>query len=99
MVYVIDMNGQPLMPTERHRKVRLLLENGQAKVVKHCPFTIQLLSETGSVTQPVSLGIDAGSKHIGLSATTTDKVLYEAEVEQRTDVVKLLSDRREMRRT
>jgi len=75
MVYVISKQGQPLMPTERHRKVRLWLKNGQAKVIKRCPFTIQLLFDTGSVTQPITLGVDAGSQHVGLSATTEDKVL------------------------
>ena len=34
MVYVLDKNGQPLMPTDRHRKVRLMLQSGQAKVIK-----------------------------------------------------------------
>ena len=34
------------MPTEDHRKVRLLLKSGQAKVVQRTPFTIQLLHTT-----------------------------------------------------
>ena len=50
MVYVIDKNGQPLMPTTRHGKVRRMLKSGQAKVIKRCPFTIQLLYETGNHT-------------------------------------------------
>ena len=99
MVYVIDQNGQPLMPTTRHGKVRRMLKSGQAKVVKRCPFTIQLLYETGNITQPVSLGIDAGSKHIGLSATTKEKVLFESDVELRNDITQLLSTRREIRRS
>ena len=73
MVYVLNINGQPLMPTSRHGKVRRLLKSGQAKVIKRCPFTIQLLYESTSHTQPISLGIDAGSKHIGLSATTNKR--------------------------
>lgn len=85
------------MPTERHGRVRRLLRDGCAKVVKRCPFTIQLLYEIEDITQPVSLGVDAGSKTIGLSATTEEKVLYEAEVMLRTDIVKLLSVRRELR--
>lgn len=43
MVYVLNINGQPLMPTQRHGKVRRLLKAGKAKVIKRCPFTIQLL--------------------------------------------------------
>ena len=42
MVYVLNVFGQPLMPTEDHRKVRLLLKEGKAVVVKNSPFTIRL---------------------------------------------------------
>lgn len=99
MVYVISENGQPLMPTSRYGKVRRLLNNKQAKVIKRCPFTIQLLYKPAtSIIQEVALGVDAGSKHIGLSATTETKVLYEADVELRNDIVELLSTRREFRR-
>lgn len=98
MVYVINKDGQPLMPTERHGKVRRMLRDGQARVVKRCPFTIQLTYQTTNHVQEVTLGVDAGSKTIGISATTENKVLYEAEVELRNDIVNLLSTRREMRR-
>lgn len=99
MVYVLNENGQPLMPTENHAKVRVLLKQGKAKVVNNCPFTIQLLYSSTNYTQPVTLGVDAGSKHIGLSATTEDKELYAADVELRNDIVKLLATRRESRRS
>lgn len=97
MVYVLNIDGQPLMPTNRHGKVRRLLKSGQAKVINRCPFTIQLLYESTNHTQPVSLGVDAGSKTIGLSATTKDKVLYESYVMLRNDIVDLLSTRRALR--
>ena len=97
-VYVINDNGQPLMPTQRFGKVRRMLSSGKAKVVNRCPFTIKLNYHAEEKVQPVSLGIDAGSKVIGVSAGTEDKVLYEAEVELRNDIVKLLSGRRELRR-
>ena len=64
------------MPTENHAKVRILLKTKKAKVIKKCPFTIQLTYHSTNYTQEISLGVDAGSKHIGLSATTKDKVLY-----------------------
>ena len=65
MVYVLNQNGQPLMPTENHAKVRVLLKQGKVKVINKCPFTIQLLYDSTHYVQSVSLGIDAGSKHIG----------------------------------
>lgn len=99
MVYVLDKIGQPLMPTKRYGKVRRMIRSGEAKVIKRCPFTIQLTYQTTGRVQPVSLGIDAGSKTIGVSATTENKVLYEAEVTLRNDIVDLLSTRREQRTT
>lgn len=100
LVYVLNVNGRPLMPTDRCGKVRRLLKTGKAKVIRRCPFTIQLLYKTETeVVQPINLGVDAGSKTIGLSATTESKVLYEAEVTVRNDIVELISTRRESRRT
>ena len=99
MVYVLNLNGEPLMPTNRHGKVRRLLRNNKAKVVKKSPFTIQLLYETSNFKQEISLGVDSGSKHIGLSSTTTNEVLFEADVELRNDIVDLISTRREFRRS
>ena len=87
------------MPTQRAGKVRRMLRDGRAVIVSHTPFTIRLTYDTTLHTQPVSLGVDAGSKHIGLSATTEHKELYAAEIELRSDIVGNLSDRREARRT
>lgn len=87
------------MPTARAGKVRRLLRDGKAVIVSHTPFAIRLTYENNHYTQPVSLGVDAGSKHIGLSATTEHKELYAAEIELRSDIVGNLSDRRESRRT
>lgn len=87
------------MPTERFGKVRRLLKNSLAHVVCRIPFTIQLDYDTTDYTQPVSLGVDAGSKHIGISVTTSEKELYAADVELRNDIVDKLSTRREQRRT
>jgi len=99
MVYVLGKDGQPLMPTDRHGKVRRLLKSNKAKVVRKCPFTIQLLYESTNYTQEITLGVDSGSKHIGISATTKNKVLFEADVELRNDIVDNISTRRQFRRT
>ena len=85
------------MPTRRFGHVRRMLRSGRAKVVRRTPFTIQLMYESTAYTQPVSLGVDAGSKHIGVSATTEKSVLYEADIELRNDIAGLLSARREAR--
>lgn len=87
------------MPTENHAKVRVLLKSKKAKVIKTCPFTIQLAYDSTHYTQEITLGVDSGSKQIGLSATTKSKVLFESDVELRNDIVNLLSTRRQNRRT
>ena len=99
MVYVQDINGEPLMPTTRHGKVRRLLKQNKAVVVNLCPFTIRLTYITTNYKQEVTLGVDAGARHIGLSATTKSNELYASEVILRSDIVDLLATRREQRRT
>lgn len=87
------------MPTTRHGKVRRLLKYSKAIVVNTCPFTIKLMYKTSDYKQEIVLGVDAGTKHVGLSATTKSKELYSSEVILRSDIVELLSTRRESRRT
>ena len=98
MVYVLNKNGEPLMPTKRHGKVRRMLRDGKAHVARSFPFTIQLDYSTSGYLQPVSLGVDAGTQHIGMSASTDTKELFSAEVELRSDVKKKISERRMYRR-
>jgi len=97
VVYVLNMRGQPLMPTTQ-QKANKLLKQKKAKVVHRMPFTIQLDYATGETKQPVTLGVDSGYKHIGLSAKTEKKELFSTEVQLRTDIVKLLKDRSQYRR-
>lgn len=97
-VYVLNCHSRPLMPCSP-RKARLLLTAGKANVARMVPFTIQLRYGSSGYTQEVSLGIDAGTKHIGVSATTAKTVLFEAEVKPRTEIQALLATRRQFRRT
>lgn len=87
------------MPTERGGRIGYLLRHGKAHVVSRVPFVVQLDYESTTYTQEVSLGIDAGSKHIGVSASSEKKELLAAQVELRNDIVNLLFTRRELRRT
>ena len=99
MVYILSKNGQPLMPTEDHRKVRLLLKNKKAVVTKRTPFTIRILGTSHNYKQLVTLGIDAGSKHVGISASTETRELLAAELKPRNDVTSLMSTRLQFRRS
>jgi len=97
-VPVINMRGEPLMPTTP-RKARMLLKEGNAKVVQRTPFTIQLLYATGETKQDVALGIDAGYSTVGYSAVTSDRELIAGELSLRSDIKRLLEKRSSYRHT
>ena len=98
-VYVISKDGQPLMPTSRFGKVRRLLKNKKAKVVRSCPFTIKLLYEPEIlIVQEIVLGQDTGSKYVGTACVANNKVLYQSQVTLRDDIKKKMDGRRASRR-
>lgn len=99
MVYVIGQNGQPLMPTNRHGKVKHLLKSGKAKVIKRCPFTIKLLYSSTYYTQNLTLGVDTGSGTIG-NAVTKDNgdIVYMSKVIVRNDITGKMIQRAKYRR-
>ena len=101
LVYVVDKNGQPLMPTHNGAKVRVLLKQKRAKVISKCPFTIKLLYESTNFTQPLTLGIDTGSKYVGSAVIndTTSEILYESQTELRDDIKKKMERRKAFRRS
>ena len=100
LVYVLKQNGQPFMPTERFGKVRRLLKEGKAKVVRKEPFTIRLLYEPETnVVQECYCGVDTGSKHIGVAVVGNDRVLYQSQTELRSDIKKKMDARRSSRRS
>lgn len=86
------------------QKARKLLKEGKAAIVKHEPFTLQLNYGSAGYRQPITLGIDAGSVHIGASASTKKQELYASETVMRSgdgkaSIVRLLAKRLELRRT
>ena len=98
LVYVLKQNGQPFMPTERFGKVRRLLKEGKAKVVRREPFTIKLLYEPETnVVQECYCGVDTGSRHIGVAVVGNDRVLYQSQTELRDDIKKKMDRRRGFR--
>ncbi len=96
-VYVLNMRGQPLMPTNP-TKAKHLVDQGKAIIIKRVPFTIQLLYPTGEAKQPIKLGIDAGYKKIGFSATTDKHELISGEVALRMDIPDKIRERAMYRR-
>ena len=84
------------------QKARKLLKEGKATVVKYEPFTIKLKYGSTGYKQPVTLGVDTGSVHIGVSASTEKQELYTSETVMRSgdgkaSIVRLLAKRSELR--
>lgn len=96
-VFVLNMRGEPLMPCSQ-RKARILLKENKAKIYKYNPFTIQLCYVTGEAKQCCNIGVDTGSKYIGLAITSESKVFFKGVIELRQDVKFNLDTRRIYRR-
>lgn len=97
-VYVQNKNGTPLMPC-KPAKARHLLRDKKAEVVKREPFTIRLKWDCEENIQETRLGIDTGSKKIGVSAVKKDgQVVYQSKVKLRTDIKQKMDRRRQYRR-
>ena len=78
-MYVQALDGKPLMPCSR-AKARKLLEGNRATIVRHNPFTIKLSFECENQVQPITLGVDTGYEHIGLSARSEKTEYWSSEV-------------------
>ena len=99
MVYVLSKSGQPLMPTNRHGKVKHLLKCGKAKVVRRCPFTIKLLYDSTTHTQNLTLGVDTGSGTLGTAVSDDNgNIVYMAKVVVRNDITDKMTQRAKYRR-
>lgn len=59
-VYVVDKDGQPLTPMTRCGKVRIMLRQKRARVIKKDPFTIQLIGDHGTADKKENGGRQAG---------------------------------------
>jgi hypothetical protein len=98
-IFVLNKNGKPIMPTSNNGKVRLLLKEKKARVVRKSPFTIQLLYDVKNYTQCVKLGLDPGGEHVGISASTKDEELFCAQSDIRCDIREEMDTRRMCRRS
>ena len=99
MIYVISKSGKPLMPTRRAGRVKGLLKTGKAKIVSRKPFTIQLTDISTEYTQPLTLGIDVGTEHIGVSVVRdSGEPVFLGELQTRTKEVTDLMTKRKLHR-
>jgi hypothetical protein len=80
-VFVLNNEGQPLMPT-RWSRAKRLINSGDAVVVSHSPFVIRLTRASKNYKQKIVLGIDPGYSYIGISAVTEKEELISWTIEQ-----------------
>ena len=98
-VCVLNNSGERLMPTIRLGKVRHLLKDGKAKIVKHHPFTIQLLYDSKTNTQPIEICEDVGYNYIGISVKSESHEYVSAQYDTLQDEKACHDSCRKYRRT
>lgn len=101
-VFVLDEQGNPLMPCLPSR-AKELLKKGRAVAVHTSPFVIRLNDRIGGDVQPVYLGVDPGSKFTGMAITRdaagVRHVLFKLEIGHRSSAIrKALQQRASYRR-
>lgn len=98
-VFVVNKQGQPLMPTTRVGKVRHLLKSGKAVIYKRDPFTIQLQYDTTNYTQPLELCVDTGYLYVGCSVKSEKKEYLSEQRDLLSDEKQQHDDRSKYRRS
>ncbi|WP_066312705.1 RNA-guided endonuclease IscB [Bacillus sp. FJAT-29814] len=102
--FVLDAQGNKLSPT-RENRAWYLIRKKKATLQNKFPMVIQLKREIPLEeidTTPVKLGIDDGSKQVGIALVqeckTISKPVFKGTIELRTDVKEKMSVRRGYRR-
>ncbi|MGG1664519.1 RNA-guided endonuclease IscB [Brevibacillus sp. NRS-1366] len=102
--FVLDMTGRKLSPTQTNNAWYLIRKN-KAKLIQKYPMVIQLLrcvNEDSTDDSIFVLGIDDGSKHVGLAivqnCATRNKPIFKGSLELRQDVKRLMQVRKGYRK-
>lgn len=99
-VPVLDIDGNPTMPTKASR-ARRWLRDGKAKVVHNDlgVFQIQLLQEaSGTEQQDIVVGIDQGKLYTGMAVQSSNSTLLMLHLELPFLIVKKRMEQRKMMR-
>ncbi len=96
-VFVLNWHDKPLMPCSPSKAKKLVARKKAVWVDGNLP-TIRLTGWSNGYKQPVTLGIDAGSRKVGFSATTEKEELLSGTAALRTDVSENIATKKELRR-
>jgi len=99
-VFVVDMEGKPLLPTNPAR-ARLLLRHSKADIENMMPFTIRLRRIVENPTGKFGVGVDDGSRHVGVAIGNdlTNEIVFVGQIELRQDVKRLVKQRAQYRKS
>lgn len=99
-VFVVDAEGKPLLPCHPAR-ARKFLKAGKAVVERGCPFTIRLKRAVENPVGALRAKVKDGSKRVGIALVNehTGEVVFRGTLLQRGNVSRLLTLRRECRRS
>jgi len=99
-VFVIDLEGKPLLPTHPAR-ARKLLDSGKATVYQVVPFTIKLNRVVENPVGEFTVGIDDGATGVGIAVVNshTQEVVFAGTIKLRQDVPILMERRKNYRRS
>lgn len=99
IVFVIDSEGNPLLPTHPARSRKLLREN-KARIKSVVPFTIQLNRKIDKPIGKFIVGIDDGAKYVGIAVKNnkTNIVVFHGQLKHRQDVSKKMEARKNYRK-
>lgn len=99
-VFVIDLEGKPLLPTNPAR-ARKLLDSGASTVYQVVPFTIQLKRVVDHPVGSFTVGIDDGARWVGIAVVNSHsrEVVFGGTIKLCQDVSLLMERRKNYRRT
>ncbi len=99
LVPVVDRDGVPLMPTTKHRAMKLVARKEATPFWNKGVWCIRLNREpSGRAMQDMALGIDPGSKREALVVKTEAHTVINVQLDAITYVSDRVSTRRSMRR-
>jgi len=98
-VFVVDLEGKPLLPTCSAR-ARKLLKNGSAVALGFAPFTIQLKKVVLKPVGDLAVNIFDGKKELGFVVVNehTQEIVFSDIIKLRQKVKNQLTQRREYHR-
>ena len=94
IVFVIDKDEKPLLPTNPAR-ARRLLNSGKARVKQVVPFTIQLERKIDNPIGEFEVGVDDGAKYVGIAIknSKTNDIVFHSQINHRQDVSRKVEQR------